>query len=153
MTNSEVDVEQKYVDVLYRRLDWLRDRTDRELRAVRRAGASGTPQARSERDAFATLYEDRLVQLSGVEERLCFGRLDMADGGIWYIGRLGLFDDDQSQLLVDWRAPASRDFYQATSLRPGDVVRRRHLETQSRSVAAIYDDVLDLDTFEARPDW
>ena len=152
MTNSEVDVEQKYVDVLYRRLDWLRDRTDRELRAVRRAGASGTPQARSERDAFATLYEDRLVQLSGVEERLCFGRLDMADGGIWYIGRLGLFDDDQSQLLVDWRAPASRDFYQATSLRPGDVVRRRHLETQSRSVAAIYDDVLDLDTFEARPE-
>ena len=152
MTNNEVDAEQAYVDVLYGRLDWLRDGTDAELRAVRRAGASGTPQARSERDAFATLYEDRLVQLSGVEERLCFGRLDMSDRGIRYIGRLGLFDDDQSQLLVDWRAPASRDFYQATSLRPGDVVRRRHLETQSRSVAAIYDDVLDLDTFEARPD-
>lgn len=152
MASSEVDAEQRYVDVLYRRLDLLRERTDRELRAIRRAGASGTPQARSERDAFATLYEDRLVQLSGVEERLCFGRLDMADDGVRYIGRLGLFDDEQSQLLVDWRAPASRDFYQATSLRPGEVVRRRHLETRSRSVAAIYDDVLDLDTFEARPD-
>lgn len=152
MTNSEVDAEQAYVDVLYGRLDWLRGRTDAELSAVRRAGASGTPQARSERDAFATLYEERLVQLSGVEERLCFGRLDMSDRSVRYIGRLGLFDDDQSQLLVDWRAPASRDFYQATSLRPGDVVRRRHLETKGRSVAAIYDDVLDLDTFEARPD-
>lgn len=152
MSSSEVNAEQAHVDVLYRRLDWLRDRTDADLRAVRRAGASGTPQARSERDAFATLYEDRLVQLSGVEERLCFGRLDMSDGGVRYIGRLGLFDDDQAQLLVDWRAPASRDFYQATSLRPGDVVRRRHLETQGRSVAAIYDDVLDLDNFEARPD-
>lgn len=152
MSSSEADAEQKYVDLLYARLDLLRERTDRELRAVRRAGASGTPQARSERDAFATLYEDRLVQLSGVEERLCFGRLDMADRSVRYIGRLGLFDDDQSQLLVDWRAPASRDFYQATSLRPGDVVRRRHLETHSRTVTAIYDDVLDLDTFEARPD-
>lgn len=152
MTNSETDAEQRHVDVLYARLDLLRERTDRELRAVRRAGASGTPQARSERDAFATLYEDRLVQLSGVEERLCFGRLDMADRSIRYIGRLGLFDDDQSQLLVDWRAPASRDFYQATSLRPGEVVRRRHLETQSRSVSAIYDDVLDLNMFESRPD-
>ena len=79
MSSSEADAEQRYVDVLYARLDLLRDRTDRELRAVRRAGASGTPQARSERDAFATLYEDRLVQLSGVEERLCFGRLDMSD--------------------------------------------------------------------------
>ncbi|MEO8108259.1 MAG: ATP-binding domain-containing protein [Actinomycetes bacterium] len=152
MTASEVDAEQRHVDILYARLDLLRDRTDRELRRVRRAGASGTPQARSERDAFATLYEDRLVQLTGVEERLCFGRLDMSDGSVRYIGRLGLFDDDQAQLLVDWRAPASRDFYQATSLRPGDVVRRRHLETKARNVSAIYDDVLDLDTFEARPD-
>ncbi|MCZ3386482.1 MAG: AAA family ATPase, partial [Actinomycetia bacterium] len=76
----------------------------------------------------------------------------MSDRSVRYIGRLGLFNDDQSQLLVDWRAPASRDFYQATSLRPGDVVRRRHVETHSRLVTAIYDDVLDLDTFEARPD-
>jgi DNA helicase IV len=152
VTSSEVDVEQHHVDVLYSRLDLLRERTDRELRKVRRAGASGTPQARSERDAFAILYEDRLMQLSGVEDRLCFGRLDMSDSTVRYIGRLGLFDDDQAQLLVDWRAPASRDFYQATSLRPGEVVRRRHLETKARQVAAIYDDVLDLDGFEARPD-
>lgn len=152
MTIGEIESEQRHVDILYARLDLLRERTDRELRRVRRAGASGTPQARSERDAFATLYEDRLAQLTGVEERLCFGRLDMSDDSVRYIGRLGLFDDDQAQLLVDWRAPASRDFYQATSLRPGEVVRRRHLETKARSVSAIYDDVLDLDAFEARPD-
>jgi DNA helicase IV len=152
VTNHEVDAEQSHVDVLYARLDLIRGRTDRELTAVRRAGATGTPQARSERDAFATLYENRLAQLHGVEERLCFGRLDMRDGATRYIGRLGLFDDDQTQLLVDWRAPASRDFYQATSLRPGDVVRRRHIETHARAVGAIYDDVLDLDEFESRPD-
>jgi DNA helicase IV len=152
VTNSEVENEQVYLDVLYARLDLVRGRTEAELRAVRRAGATGTPQARSERDAFSTLYENRLSQLNGVEERLCFGRLDMRDRTTRYIGRLGLFDDDQTQLLVDWRAPASRDFYQATSLRPGDVVRRRHLETHYRKVGAIYDDVLDLDEFEARDD-
>ncbi|MFL6179385.1 MAG: HelD family protein [Actinomycetes bacterium] len=152
MAKSEVENEQSYLDVLYARLDLVRERTDAELREVRRAGATGTPAARSERDAFATLYEDRLSQLHGVEERLCFGRLDMSDRTTRYIGRLGLFDDDQTQLLVDWRAPASRDFYQATSLRPGDVVRRRHLETRYRKVGAIYDDVLALDEFEARAD-
>jgi DNA helicase IV len=152
VSSSEVENEQSYVDVLYARLDLVRERADADLRAVRRAGATGTPQARSERDAFATLYEDRLSQLHGVEERLCFGRLDMRDRTARYIGRLGLFDDDQTQLLVDWRAPASRDFYQATSLRPGEVVRRRHLETHYRKVGAIYDDVLDLDEFEARDD-
>ncbi|HEX5016196.1 MAG TPA: ATP-binding domain-containing protein [Actinomycetes bacterium] len=152
MSISEIEAEQAYLDVLYGRLDLVRDRTATELAKVRRAGASGTPQARSERDAFATLYEDRLTQLNGVEERLCFGRLDMRDHSTRYIGRLGLFDDDQTQLLVDWRAPASRDFYQATSLHPGDVIRRRHLETHDRKVGAIYDDVLDLDHFEQRPD-
>jgi DNA helicase IV len=152
VAEREIESEQAYVDALYARLDLLRDRTDKELRAVRRAGASGTPQARSERDAFATLYEDRLAQLNGVEDRLCFGRLDMRDASSRYIGRLGLFDDDQSQLLVDWRAPAARDFYQATSRRPGEVVRRRHIETHDRKVGAIYDDVLDLDEFERRPD-
>lgn len=152
MSGNEVENEQVYLDALYARLDLIRDRTDVELRNVRRAGATGTPQARSERDAFATLYENRLAQLRGVEERLCFGRLDMRDASARYVGRLGLFDDDQSQLLVDWRAPAAREFYQATARRPGDVVRRRHLETHDRKVGAIYDDVLALDAFESRRD-
>ena len=34
----------------------------------------------SERDAFATMYEDRLEQLNAVDDRLVFGRLDL-DGG------------------------------------------------------------------------
>lgn len=143
MSESKVHAEQRYLDHLYARLDHLHDRTEADLIRVRRAGASGTPQARSERDAFATLYEDRLVQLRGVEDKLCFGRIDVRDGSERYIGRIGLFDDEQTQLLVDWRAPAARDFYQATSANPGDVVRRRHLETRGRKVTGVFDDVLD----------
>ena len=75
--SSEVDAEQHAVDVRYARLDALRAQTAARLAEVRRSGPSGSPQNRSERDAFATLYEDRLAQLDGVEQRLTFGRLDL----------------------------------------------------------------------------
>jgi DNA helicase IV len=146
---TEVEHEQEYVDLLYARLDHLRARTRDELARVRRSTPSGTHQNRSERDAFATLHESRLAQLEAVEDRLCFGRTDLTDGTRRYIGRLGLSDEEQAQLLVDWRAPAARSFYQATAAAPGDVVRRRHLATRGRSVTGVEDEVLDL---EAIPD-
>jgi DNA helicase IV len=146
--DAEVRREQAYVDLLYARLDLLRTRTAEELAAVRRVGPSGTPQNRSERDAFATLHEDRLAQLEAVEDRLAFGRLDLQDGARRYIGRLGLSDAEQTQLLVDWRAPAARTFYQATPAAPQDVVRRRHLSTRRRRVVGVEDEVLDLDGIE-----
>ncbi len=141
---GELSSEQSYVDTLYARLDLLRARTARELADIRRAGPSGTPQNRSERDAFAQLHEDRLAQLEAVEDRLAFGRLDLQGGARRYIGRLGLSDEEQTQLLVDWRAPAARTFYQATAAAPQDVVRRRHLSTRGRSVVGLEDEVLDL---------
>lgn len=144
-SERELDAEQEVVDGLYARLDELRAHARRRLAAVRRQGPSGSPQNRSERDAFATLYEDRVAQLEAVEERLAFGRLDLVDGERRYIGRIGLTDDEQSPLLTDWRAPAAQSFYRATSARPDGVVRRRHLVTSGRRVTGLEDDVLDLD--------
>ncbi|GMA37144.1 HelD family protein [Demequina litorisediminis] len=112
---------------------------------MRRDGPSGSPQNRSERDAFATLYEDRIAQLDAVEDRLCFGRLDMRDGDRLYVGRIGLSDAEHAPLLTDWRAPAARAFYSATAADPGGVMSRRHLTTRGRTVAAIEDDVLDVE--------
>jgi DNA helicase IV len=145
----EVRHEQAYVDTLYARLDELRARTEAELVETRRQRPSGTHQNRSERDAFATLYEQRLGQLRAVEDRLCFGRFDTRDSTRRYVGRIGLSDEEHQQLLVDWRAPAARLFYQATAAAPGDVVRRRHLTTRGRSVTAVEDEVLDLDSMNA----
>lgn len=138
--------EQAAVDRRYARLDDLRSQTADRLRRTRRVGPSGSPQNRSERDAFATLYEDRLAQLDAVEQRLTFGRLDMADGTTRYVGRIGLTDPDHTVLLTDWRAPAAQPFYRATAAQPEDVVRRRHLVTRGRVVTGIEDEVLDLDT-------
>ena len=61
--------EQHQVDTMYGRLDELRNLTDRQLTDVRAMGASGTPAARSERDAFATEYERRLIQLRGLQHQ------------------------------------------------------------------------------------
>jgi len=144
--DAEVRREQSYLDRLYARLDLLRARATDELAAVRREGPSGTPQMRSERDAFATMHEQRLAQLWAVEDRLVFGRIDLTDRVRRYIGRIGLSDEEQSQLLLDWRAPAARSFYQATAADPHDVVRRRHLSTRDRIVLGVEDEVLDLES-------
>ncbi len=145
---EELAGEQRVVDELYARLDEQRAQTRDRLAQVRRAGPSGSPQNRSERDAFATLYEDRLAQLEAVEDRLAFGRLDLEDGQRRYVGRIGLTDADQTPLLTDWRAPAARAFYRATAAHPEGVVQRRHLITSGRTVSGVEDEVLDLDRLD-----
>lgn len=148
--STEIAREQELVTRLYERLDLLRDQTRDRLEETRRRGASGTHQARSERDAFAAMYEDRLAQLEAVEPGLCFGRLDMApldsaDGERLHIGRIGLTDEHLDTMLVDWRAPAAEPFYRATPTEPHGVVRRRHLRTKNRAVTDLEDDVFDID--------
>ncbi len=144
MHDADLVHEQEYVAGLYARLDELRAEKRAQLAQVRKAGAVGTMQNVSERDAFAALYEDRLAQLDAVDDRLVFGRLDLDSGEAQYIGRIGLSTADLQRLMVDWRAPEAGHFYQATAFDRQGVRRRRHLILQGgRDVKAIEDDVLD----------
>lgn len=139
----EIGLEQNHLDRVYARLDELRAGYAANLAGVRREGPSGSPQNRSERDAFAAHYEDMISRLDQVENRLVFGRMDFAgDPEPRYIGRLGILSDTQDQLLLDWRAPSARPFYQATAAHPGNVVRRRHITTEGRRVVSIEDELL-----------
>ena len=70
MESAELASERAYVASLYARLDQLRDAAQSELESVRRANQGGTHQNRSERDAFARIYEDRVNQLTEIDERL-----------------------------------------------------------------------------------
>lgn len=142
--SDEIRMEQQALDVRYARLDELRAATRARLAAVRRSGPSGSPQNRSERDAFATLYEDRAALLEAVEDRLCFGRLDFDDQVTRYIGRIGLTDEQHTSILTDWRAPAAQSFYRATAAHRDGVFRRRHLVTSGRKVTGLEDEILDL---------
>ncbi|GAA3610058.1 AAA family ATPase [Kineosporia mesophila] len=142
-TEREVSQEQSYVDVLYGRLDDIRSRAEMTLDDLRRSSSSNTPAGRAEKDAFDALHTERLAQLGAVEDRLVFGRLDMTGGERRYVGRIGMSDEAQLQLLVDWRAPAAAAFYQATAASPSGVARRRHLATRGRTVTGIDDELLD----------
>jgi len=144
----ELDVEQAYVSGLYAQLDVLRARAAAALEEVRRAPIVPTPAGRAERDAFDAWHSERISRLAAVEDRLAFGRLDLADGARRYVGRLGLSDDAQQQLLIDWRAPAAAAFYQATAAEPEGVARRRHLATRGRAVVGLDDELLDADALE-----
>ncbi|WP_129660053.1 AAA family ATPase [Rothia halotolerans] len=135
--------EGAYVDRLYERLEAVREETRGKLAQVRRDAPGGSHQNRSERDAYATHYEDRLAQLDAVDHRLVFGRLDLDDGSTRYIGRIGLTDEDYERLMVDWRAPEAGTFYQATAFDRQGVQRRRHLILERRALRNIEDDVLD----------
>ncbi|PXY19131.1 helicase [Prauserella muralis] len=150
---AEIAAEQRYVSMLYGKLDSERELTSRRLQEALRSGG-GPPQAQAEREAATNTHSDRLAQLNSVEQGLCFGRLDFAEGhdgdSPIYIGRLGLFDedDDYTPLLIDWRAPVARPFYLATAASPDGVRRRRHIRTLSRTVVGVDDEVLDLGSAE-----
>src|SRR5919199_5001519 len=103
--SPEVEVEQAHLDRLYTRLDALVDAAQQRLVAVRATGSTGTPQARSERDAFAQALELRIATLRAVQDRLCFGRLDLRTGERHHIGRIGLSDERQDKLVGEWRGP------------------------------------------------
>ncbi|MDQ3944786.1 MAG: hypothetical protein M3357_06485, partial [Actinomycetota bacterium] len=114
------------------------------------SSTAGTHQWRTERDALARSFEERLAGMSIGDLPLCFGRLDMAGGSRFHIGRLALSDEHHEPLLVDWRAPAAQPFYQATAGDPQGVIRRRHLLTQGREVISLDDEVFDLDSLSER---
>ena len=139
----EIAHEQVRIDTLYGRLDELRAETRASLDAVRRAKVGGHHQNRSERDAFATMYEDTLIRYQSAEEGLCFGRIDTSSGETTYVGRIGLSDAHRQQMLMDWRAPASEPFYRATPAQPAGLTRRRHIATRGRTVTGVEDQVLD----------
>ncbi|MBR7836036.1 ATP-binding domain-containing protein [Actinospica durhamensis] len=142
--HEELAHEQDYVSMLYGQLDRMREEASAALGGVRGA-SGGTRQYLVERDIVARETGSRLARIDAAEDGLCFGRLDLGSAERLYIGRIGIRDEeaDGEPLLLDWRAPASRAFYTATSAAPLGVRRRRHIHTRMRTVVGLDDDALD----------
>lgn len=161
----ELDTEQRVVDLAYGELDRQLARARRSLADTEARGVSGTHQSRGERDAYAIHYSSLVSSLEGVEDRLVFGRMDMSpealeaggvssspitDGGRrHYVGRIGLQDATHREVILDWRAPLARAFYQATASDPMGLVRRRHIDTRARRVVGVEDELIDVASLDA----
>lgn len=139
----EIAVEQRHLDRVYHRVAQLRAETARTERDGYRLAQVGNFGALVERDAMVFHAARRRAALDAEHEGLVFGRLDRRGGEVEYVGRLGVRDADSSSLVVDWRAPAAADLYQATAAQPRGVLRRRMIRSAGEVVTGLDDDLLD----------
>lgn len=146
----EIEAEQAYVDRVYVQLERSAQSAQKVAKEGHGRGKLGHEGGLVERDAMVFQAAKRIAQLDAAHEGLVFGRLDMRDEldpEPRYIGRIGLRDENHDSMLIDWRAPAAAVFYQATAATPTNVVRRRVLRADHRTVVGIEDELLD-DTVE-----
>ncbi|UVS81444.1 RNA polymerase recycling motor ATPase HelR [Actinokineospora sp. UTMC 2448] len=148
--DEELRSEQDYVSGLYTRLDAQRAR----MKAKHAAALGGTGGTAMERDDEVRALAKEVRRLDVADNGLCFGRLDSLSGEVSYIGRIGIFDEENGYepLLLDWRAPASRAFYVATAVNPENTRRRRQFHTRGRRVLDFTDEVLGRPSGEERGD-
>ncbi|HET8661907.1 MAG TPA: UvrD-helicase domain-containing protein, partial [Micromonosporaceae bacterium] len=140
---QEIAAEQKHVDRVYARVAELREAAAAAEAESYRIARVGNFSALVERDAMVFHQARRRHALDAEHEGLVFGRLDLRDGEVYRVGRLGVRDADAQPLLVDWRAPAASAFYQATAADPRGVVRRRMIQSSGERVVGLEDDLLD----------
>ncbi|MFI2763979.1 HelD family protein [Streptomyces echinatus] len=139
----EVESERLQVSVIGELFDERLTGTREQLARVLASPADGASET-YEREVAAGRLAGEIRRLEGAEDGLVFGRIDLADGTVLRIGRLGLHRDaDELPVLVDWRAEAARPFYEATPVHPMGLRRRRHLRLTGRTVEAVSDELLD----------
>ena len=138
--HPDLDAEQAYLDLAHACLEVARERATLAT-SVFRTGRGGTNQARFEREAMLEATLARLTKLNIGDRALVFGRIDPQDADErFYIGRVGLWDDQQEPIVVDWRAPIAEPFYRATGRVPLGLQRRRHFASRGSTLLGIEDE-------------
>ncbi|HEX5542912.1 MAG TPA: AAA family ATPase [Micromonospora sp.] len=140
---EEIAAEQRHVDRVYARLAQLRQSAVLAEKEGYRLARVGNLGALVERDAMVFHAARRRHLLDAEHEGLVFGRLDLREGTVLHVGRLGVRSEHGEPLVIDWRAPAAAAFYQATPADPRGVVRRRMISSSGERVTHIEDDLLD----------
>ncbi len=140
---SKLEAEQAYVDRAHACLEATRRRV-REFWERVAQGREGTHAARFERDVLEHRVFQRLGQLELGGRSLCFGRIDLAADGkgdeSFYIGRIGVWDEDQSAVVCDWRAPVAEPFFRATGRQPLGLARRRRFVSRGSRLLGFDDE-------------
>ncbi|MXZ29667.1 MAG: AAA family ATPase [Acidimicrobiia bacterium] len=149
VARSDLEAEQAYVDHAHGCLEATRRRV-REFWERVAAGREGNHAARFERDVLEHRVFQRLGQLELGGRSLCFGRIDLpgpaaGDDGpdgteTFYIGRIGVWDEEQAAVVCDWRAPVAAPFFRATGRQPLGLARRRRFVSRGSRLLGLDDE-------------
>ena len=121
------------------------------LRAMREHAESLSADAAGDwvsREVLRGLLDQRIAALADHPDTpLFFGRLDRAAGDdlphTIYVGRRHVHDPDGRPMVIDWRAPVARAFYQASPADPMGVALRRRFGYRGGELTAYEDEPLD----------
>ncbi|WP_020522434.1 HelD family protein [Catelliglobosispora koreensis] len=134
---TELEAERTHLAVSRQALHEMR--VNAELMYAAGSTIAGDPFAA---ETLGTALARRVAELADDPRTpLFFGRLDMAER--FYIGRRHVMDAVGEPLVLDWRAPLSRSFYQASVRDPQDVRIRRRFGYSGGDLTSFEDEYLD----------
>ena len=126
--DSDLEAERRHLAESRAALTRMRERTQ----ALFATGDNVAGDAYAAETLGRTLSRRILELADKPDTPLFFGRLDYGDhepdhaGQRYHVGRRHVTDDGGEPMVLDWRAPLSRSFYQASAKDPqGIAVRRR----------------------------
>ncbi|MCW2947301.1 MAG: putative binding protein [Actinoallomurus sp.] len=113
------------------------------LRRMRRNVLSLDASAAGDRVSAQVLGADLARRAEALRDdpstALFFGRLDYHEERL-YVGRRHVHDEDGEPLVIDWRAPMSRPFYQASTADPMGLAMRRRFGFSGGELTAFEDE-------------
>ncbi|MGH3729906.1 MAG: HelD family protein, partial [Micromonosporaceae bacterium] len=144
VTDHDLATERRHLTASRAALARMRERTT----ALFATGENVAGDAYSSETLGRTLAR-RLTELADDPDTpLFFGRLDHTDdspeheAARYHIGRRHVVDDAGEPMVLDWRAPVSEAFYQASAKHPMGVARRRRFGFSSGELTSFEDEHL-----------
>ncbi|MGD9694007.1 MAG: hypothetical protein AB7V20_14355 [Phycisphaerales bacterium] len=100
--------------------------------------------SRQEGPGYDKQREGNVKRAHNALPELLIGRLDLAEDQTYYIGKTGVSPAQGADVVVmDWRAPMAKLFYQATRSDPQGVARRRSIRMRQGRVLHVAEEHLD----------
>ena len=140
LLESEINAEQAHLDTANSCISEIK-----KLLVERLEGNSNKfishNQNRVEHNAITENSINMLNKYDGVVDKLIFGRLDLDDGSVYHIGKIGVADSQQRKIVLDWRAPVSGKYYQSRPTDTQGVSRKRSIKINNNRVLRISDEL------------
>lgn len=121
--SEEIAIEQAYFDAAAEA---------RGVAAAERSVENWSAGTAAERRAFQRAFDSSGSGFA--DANIAFGRMDLDDGEVYYVGRQRIYDGDKQLLVINWQAPAATAYNQATAGDPNGLLRKRSFTAENNRV-------------------